>query len=64
MGATERWFVIEKITVHTENDGYTMMRRGLEANDEEISLDEAVKMYGKDRIARALREKADELEKK
>jgi len=43
MGATERWVWIRKdgvLMVHTENDGWTYMRRGLEKRDWEISLEE------------------------
>jgi hypothetical protein len=41
--STERWVYLHdngQIILHEENDGWTFMRRGAEATEREITLDE------------------------
>jgi hypothetical protein len=46
MSATETWLWKVKVTVHTENDGPRVLRRGLEPIDKEVTLEEAVRDFG------------------
>ena len=48
MGAQESWFFIEngKVYYHTENDGYTAMRKGIQGNDQDLgTIEEARQKY-------------------
>jgi hypothetical protein len=54
MGSTETWLHKVKVTIHTENDGYRVLRRGLESRDEEVTLEEAVRSFGGEYVRREL----------
>jgi hypothetical protein len=45
-----------KIEVTTENDGWSFLNRGPEENVELLDVGPAVKKYGKERVARLLKE--------
>jgi hypothetical protein len=50
MGSIERWVWLRDdgvLMMHQENDGWRCMRRGLEARDRKISLEELKATYGK-----------------
>lgn len=61
--ASERWISNITITIHTENDGYTFMRRGPEAGESSMPLEEALRTYTRPQIDRWIREYIDGLEK-
>jgi hypothetical protein len=49
MGSTERWVWLREdgvLMMHQANDGWRLMRRGLEERDEEISLEKLKATYG------------------
>lgn len=56
MSNYERWIKDVRITVHVENDGPSVLRKGLEPVDTEMSLEEAVRKYGAEWVRREIEE--------
>jgi len=60
MGATETWIHNVRVTIHTENEGPRVLRRGLEPVDEEATLEEAVRSFGGEYVQRQLLRRLEE----
>jgi hypothetical protein len=59
--STERWVIVKEdgtILLHEENDGWTFMRRGAEATERVIALEELKKSYSPRHYEDALRQLA------
>lgn len=60
--ATETWFEV-RIFFHQENDGAAYLRKGPEAREAVLSLEEARRSFGKQRIIEALEAALAEVKK-
>lgn len=45
MGARERWLRMPTVTLHSENDGWAYVRKGAQANDTQMTWQQACRAY-------------------
>ena len=65
MGATETWLMLDAVVVEvTENDGAVFVRKGTERHETKLSVERAVLIHGKEKVAKLFRDYADRLEKR
>jgi len=62
MAAMDRWLILKKVTLHSENDGWEYMRRGPEGDEIECDLPYLVQKFGRERVAAWIKEVAREVE--